>query len=164
MKTRTVFSARDLGMASACIRAARAAGVDDADISLVVRSDMSNMVPDERKIVENDFYPAAVRGGLGGGALGLVLGLTAVAIPPLGVTLAGALAMAVGGGLLGGWSMALAGSAIDDPIRRRFEDEIEQGRVLVVIDATGECLEAAKQAIEHEGATPLPFERPSVAS
>jgi hypothetical protein len=164
MKTRAVFSAKDLAMASACIRAARAAGVADDDISLVVRSDMSEMVPDDRKIVEGDFYPAAVRGVLGGGALGLVLGLTAVAIPPLGVTLAGSLAMAVGGGLLGGWSMALAGSAIDGPIRRKFEDEIEQGRVLVVIDATDECLDAAKRAIEREGATPLPFERPSAAS
>jgi hypothetical protein len=164
MKTRAVFSAKDLAMASACIRAARAAGVADDDISLVVRSDMSEMVPDDRKIVEGDFYPAAVRGVLGGGALGLVLGLTAVAIPPLGVTLAGSLAMAVGGGLLGGWSMALAGSAIDGPIRRKFEDEIEQGRVLVVIDAADECLDAAKRAIEREGATPLPFERPSAAS
>ena len=151
-------------MAAACIDAARAAGVPDDDISLVVRSDMSGMVPDGRKVVEGDFYPAAVRGVLGGSALGLVLGLTAVAIPPLGVTLAGSLAMAVGGGLLGGWSMALAGSSIDDPIRRKFEKEIEEGRVLVVVDATDEHLDGAKRAIEKAGAAPLPFERPSVAS
>ena len=164
MKKRNVFSAPDMSGATGCIRAAKAAGVEDADIALMVRSDMSEMVPGIRRIAENDFNPGAVRGFLGGGAVGLVLGIVTMLIPALGVTFAGALAMVVGGGLLGGWSMALVGSGFDGPIRKKFEHEIEQGQVLVVIDMPDEQAGPVTESVERAGGKPLPFERPTMTS
>jgi hypothetical protein len=162
MKKRVVFSVNDMAAARAAMDHAREAGIADGDISLIARSDKSDMIPDERKVVEGDFYPAAAKGAAGGAAIGLVAGLVAVAIPPLGITIAGALAMAVGGSVLGAWSTALAGSAVDDPVRRQFEDEVAAGRILVVIDASEAQLPLAHRAMLASGARALPFERPSV--
>jgi hypothetical protein len=86
----------------------------------------------------------------------------AVAIPPLGITVAGAFAMAVGGSVLGAWSTALAGSAVDDPISRKFEGEVQAGRVLVVIDGSEDVLPRAGRAVLETGAKQLDFERPTV--
>jgi hypothetical protein len=161
VKTRVVYSVKDIATANIVMDKARAAGIADSDISLIASSDKSDMIPDDRKIVEGDFYPAAVKGAVGGGAIGLVAGLVAVAIPPLGVTVAGALAIAAGGSALGAWSTALAGSAVDDPVSRKFEDEVEAGRILVVIDGEDEALSSAKSAIAHTEAVLLPIERPT---
>ena len=164
MKKRVVFSVDDMATARAAMDHVRAAGIADSAISLIARSDKSDMIPDERKVVEGDFYPAAAKGAAGGAAIGLVAGLVAIAIPPLGVTIAGALAMAVGGSVLGAWSTALSGSAVDDPVRRQFEGEVEAGRILVVVDADEEQVPAAMRAMVASGAKPLPFERPTVVT
>lgn len=141
--------------------AARGVGVDDDDISLIARSDKSNLIPDDKKVVEGDFYPAAAKGAAGGAIVGLVAGLVAVAVPPLGITVAGALAMAAGGGALGAWSTALAGSAVDDPVTRQFEDEVKKGQVLVVIDCDERQIPGVQRALASTGAVPLPFEKPT---
>jgi hypothetical protein len=161
MKKRVVFSVDDMAGARVAMDQLRKVGIADQSISLVARSDKSDMIPDDRKIVEGDFYPAAAKGAAGGAALGLVAGLAAVAIPPLGITFAGALAMAVGGSVLGAWSTALSGSAVDDPVRRQFEDEVEAGRILVVVDAEEEQVALTYRTMVASGAKPLPFEKPT---
>lgn len=162
MKKRMVFSVKDMAGARAAMDRARGVGVADGDISLIARSDKSDMVPDERKVVEGDFYPAAAKGAAGGAAIGLVAGLVAVAFPPLGITVAGALAMAVGGSVLGAWSTALSGSAVHDPVHRKFESEVEEGRILVIVDTREESIPVVRDAIAASGAKPLPFERPTM--
>jgi hypothetical protein len=161
MKKRVVFSVDDMAGARAAMDRARADGVADDDMSLVAPSDKSEMVPDDRKLVEGDFYPAAAKGAAGGAAIGLVAGLVAVAFPPLGITVAGALAMAVGGSVLGAWSTALSGSAVDDPVRRQFEGEVEAGHILVVIDADEARVPELRRVVAASGARPLPFEKPT---
>lgn len=165
MKTRHVFSVPDLAAARTAMEAARRAGVDDDDISLIARSDIElENIPEERKVVEGDFYPAAIRGVAGGAAMGLLAGLVAVAIPPLGVTLAGAAAMTLGGAAVGGWATALAGSAVPDPVRRQFQEEITLGRILVVVDAPRDVLQQVDDTLVAAGARPLPFDKPTVMS
>jgi len=145
--------------------AARQAGIADEDISLIARSDIEmEAIPDDRKVVEGDFYPAAIRGVTGGAAMGLLAGLVAVAVPPLGLTLAGVAATTLTGAAIGGWATALAGSVVPDPVRRAFEKEIEEGKILVVLDADKETLEGAGPTISNTGARNLPFEKPAVMS
>jgi hypothetical protein len=64
----------------------------------------------------------------------------------------------LGGAAVGGWSSALAGSTVEDPVRRRFHDEIDAGRILLVLDAESPQLAAAEAALVASGATPLPYE------
>lgn len=165
MRTRHVYTTPDLPTARSAIAAARSAGIDDDDILLVARSDIElDAVPDNRKQADSDMLPAAARGaGMGAGA-GLLAGLVAVAIPPLGVTLAGAAAATVAGAAVGSWSAALMGSSLPDPIRQRFEGRIEAGEILMVVDAPAEVLERIDPQIAGAGAVRLPFEAPSSAS
>ena len=159
MKTRHVFSVPDLATAQLAIRAAREAGLTNDNLSLIARSDIElESIPDRHKEASTDFLPAAMRGAATGGAAGLVAGLAAIAFPPLGVTLAGAALLTAGGAAVGTWVSALVGSTVEDPVRRRFEDEIQAGRILVVLDAEDPELPAAEAAIRAAGATPLPYE------
>jgi hypothetical protein len=163
MKNRAVFSTASMEAAKAAMSAARSAGVKDSNLSLIARSDISlEKIPDDYKEVNNDFYPAAIKGAAGGGAIGLLAGIIAAAIPPIGLTLAGACLMTLGGVSLGAWSTALAGSAIADPVRRKFEKEIEDGRILVVVDADEPTMEIVKRAVVETGAVPMPFDTPTV--
>lgn len=159
MKTRHVFSTPDLDTAQAAMEAARGAGIHDDDLLLVARSDIElDTIPNERKEADSDFIPAALRGAGFGGAAGLLAGLVAVVVTPIGLTLAGAGAVTLAGALVGGWASALVGSSLPDPVRRKFHDEIEAGRILLVIDATRDCLLTAEPAITRAGATVLPYE------
>ncbi len=165
MKSRHVYSVPDVPTADAALRAAREAGLQDDDLSLVARADIElDSIPDHRKEADTDFKPAAIRGAAAGGGTGLLLGLAAVAFPPLGVTLAGAALMTLGGTLVGTWVAALVGSTVEDPLRRKFEEEIEAGKILLVIDADDETLPRAEAAIRAKGGTRLEFDSPSALS
>jgi len=155
MKSRCVFSTPDLAAAHAAVDAARRAGIPDNDISLVADEKIPlQPLADHPMTGCTDFYPAAARGVACGGASGLLLGLVAVAVPPLGVTLAGAAAIALAGAAVGGWTGALIGT---DVVHRRFKDEIAAGRVLVIVDAPRELLALAGPAIAATGARHLPL-------
>jgi energy-converting hydrogenase Eha subunit E len=165
VKTRHVFSTPDLATAKAAMQAARVAGVSANCISLVARSDVElEQMPEQHREAHSDFFAGAARGVVGGGGTGLLAGLVAVAIPPIGVTLAGVVALAVAGAMVGGWTGAIAGASVPDPVRRRFETEIQAGRILVVLDGDKHLLAAAEPALVAAGATPLPFETPTALS
>ena len=159
MKVRHVFSTPDLATAQAVMNAARGAGVHDDDILLVARSDIElEAIPNEFKEADTDLIPAALRGAGYGGAAGLLAGLAAIVITPIGLTLAGAAAAAVAGALVGSWASALVGSSLPDPIRRKFDDEIQAGRILVVLDGEKPFLDGIEAQLVGAGATPLPYE------
>lgn len=165
MRTRHVYTTPDLSVAQGVMATARSAGIADDDILLVARSDIEmDTIPDDRKEADSDMLPAAAKGaGMGAGA-GLLAGLVAVAIPPLGVTLAGAAATTVAGAAVGSWSAALMGSTLPDPVRRQFEERIERGEILVVLDAPADLLDRVDPQIASAGGVRLPFEAPSSAS
>jgi hypothetical protein len=164
MKTRHVFATTGVASAHQAMAAARAHGIPDADLSLIARHDIElERIPDERKEVAMDFIPAALRGTLGGGAAGLLAGLVALAIPTMGVTLAGAGAIALLGAMVGTWSSALVGASIPDEVRRTFEEQIAAGRILLVVDAEKSLLPEAEAAIVATGAQPLPYEATTAA-
>ncbi|WP_396616600.1 hypothetical protein ACHZ97_02825 [Lysobacter soli] len=159
MKVRHVFSTPDLATAQAVMNAARGAGVHDDDILLVARSDIElDAIPNEYKEADTDLIPAAMRGAGYGGAAGLLAGLAAIVITPIGLTLAGAAAAAVAGALVGSWASALVGSSLPDPIRRKFDDEIQAGRILVVLDGDKDFLDGTENIITGAGGTHLPYE------
>ncbi|KIQ96407.1 hypothetical protein [Lysobacter sp. A03] len=158
MTERHVFCTPDINTASQVMAAARSAGVEDDNILLVARSDIElEQIPDQRKQADTDMLPAAARGvGYGAGA-GLLAGLIAVAIPPVGITMAGAAAATLAGGAVGGWISALMGSSLPDPVRQQFEERIEAGQILVILDGDEDVLEAAEPAIVSAGGNRLPF-------
>ena len=165
MKIRRVYSTSSLPAAEAAVRAVRSAGIPDEDVSLVARGDIElQAMPEHQKEAPTDFKHAAIRGAGIGGATGLLAGLVAVAIPPLGLTLAGVALTTLGGAAVGTWASSLVGASLPDPVRRKFEDEIESGRILVVIDGEEESLGPAEAALREAGAVHLPYEDASALS
>lgn len=159
MKTRHVFSAPDVATARAAVDVAFGAGLDSGCLSLVARPDIElDAIPDELKEADTDFMPALLRGAGAGSVAGLLAGLVAVVATPIGVTLAGAAAVAAGGAIVGGWAASIVGGSLPDPVRRDFDEQIQKGNILIVIDASKEKLASIEPALERAGATPLPYE------
>ena len=162
MKSRHVFVTRDVIQARDALLALREQGVGVDDISLVARSDIElDRIPDDLKEADTDFLPAAMRGLGIGGATGLLAGLAAVVFTPVGITLAGAAAVGALGALVGGWSSALMGSALPDPVRQQFDDEISAGRILLLVDAEPDVQPRLQLALAAVGARRLDYEAPS---
>ncbi len=99
-------------------------------------------------------------GGALGGLTGLLVGLGALAIPGIGpvmlagatattlaTTLAGAGIGAVTGGLLGG----LVGLGIPEERARAYNERVERGHYLVIVDGTDEELARAERILHHRG-------------
>lgn len=119
----------------------RTRGIKEEAISLIARSDIEmEKIPPKFLDASTDFGHALARGTALGGATGLVAGMIALAIPPLGITMAGPalLAFLGGGALVGAWSSSMFGAGLADEVRRKFDDEIEAGRTLLVIDSDGD--------------------------
>ena len=162
MKIRHVYSTTDLDMARAAMNAARAAGAGEGCLSLVARSDIElDSISNDYKEADSDSMPAAIKGVVAGGATGFLLGLVAVVVSPLGITLAGAGIAALAGAGIGGMASTIFGSALPDPVRQKFDDEIQAGRILLLIDCDEEVSARAAPAIEATGAMQMPFEQPT---
>ncbi|MDQ6646788.1 MAG: hypothetical protein M3Y93_06105 [Pseudomonadota bacterium] len=162
MKSRHVFSTQDVAAAEVAVKALRQAGIPDDDISLIASHAIENeSIPDELQETGGDFSRGGLKGLALGGGTGLLFGLAALAVPTMGLTLVGAAAMALVGAAVGGWSGMLTGTAEPDPVRRKFEDEVAAGRVLVIIDGDEQTLASADAALGAVDATPLPFESPT---
>ena len=165
MKTRHVFSTQNVAQARSALLALNEQGIGVDDISLVARSDIElERVPDVLKEADTDFVPAAMRGVGIGGAAGLLAGVAAVVFTPIGITLAGAAAVGAMGALVGGWSSALMGSALPDPVRQQFDDEISAGRILVLVDADEATQAGVAAALSALGVQRLDYEAPTAMS
>jgi uncharacterized membrane protein len=159
MKKRHVFVAPTVPAAEAVVDAVRRQGVDSESIRLEARSDIEiRRIDDDNLNVSMDFIPAAWHGTLWGFVAGFAAGLIAMFIPGFGVSLGGAAALAVVGALVGTWASVLMGSALPDEVRRTFKNEIEAGRILVVVDAEPEKFVSVEAAIVEAGGVRLPFE------
>lgn len=162
MKTRHVYSTPDLDMARAAMNAARSAGVEENDLMLVARSDIElDSISNDNKEADSDGMQGALKGVVAGGATGFLLGVAAIVLAPVGITLAGAGIAALAGAGIGGMASTIFGSALPDPVRQKFDDEIQAGRILLVIDTEDSVQLAAGPAIEATGAIALPFEQMS---
>ena len=85
---------------------------------------------------KTDFVHGAERGIVIGGLGGIVLGIVAVLAPPGGAVLqwVTVLATGVGGALLGAWMGSLAGAAVPNSRLKRYERELDDGKVLLMVD------------------------------
>lgn len=86
--------------------------------------------------IRNDLLRGAEVGLISGGVLGLVIGIVLYAIQPVGIVLQPVVILAMGVlfAVLGAWFSSMVGVALPNSQLSQFEDEIEQGKVLLIID------------------------------
>lgn len=141
----------------------RAEGIEERHIHVLAKRDTPLQdMPEASLLQKTDFIPALERGALLGGTGGLLAGLAGLAFSGfviaggaiLGAIMAGATIGSLGGGLMG---MNVGNTKL-----KQFEDAIEKGELLVLIDIPRERIADIKQKIlkhhptaEFEGIEPI---------
>jgi uncharacterized membrane protein len=131
--------------ASRAIEELKRQGCRTEDISIIARNkESADTLTDESGAqVPEGITTGAATGGLLGGLTGLLMGIGALAIPgigpiiaagPLAATLAGAAIGAGSGGLVGG----LIGLGIPEEEAKRYDNYVDEGHILVMVDVEGE--------------------------
>lgn len=99
----------------------------------------------------DDFLPAYKRGIELGGTAGLLVGLTALAFPPAGITVGGGLVLLVGlwGAGIGGLLTGIAGGAFPSSRLKDFEAAIASGQILIMADVESRDVEKVEALIRQ---------------
>ena len=150
----------DYADAERAVRELHAAGIANADISLVT-ADHGAAVPKSAGTVAEDIA-GGTEGGAGvgvvlGGAGGLLAGLGLLAIPGIGPVVAGGwlLATAVGaaagaviGGAAGGIVGALVAAGVPEEDAHVYSEGVRRGGTLVTVKAPAEQLDQARSILD----------------
>lgn len=134
------FLVPDQASAEAIVGDLRAAGLADSDIAVLAKNDQPlAALPEETeatKLEKSDLIPALQRGAALGGSMGLFAGLGALAFPPAGLVVGGGavLASTAAGAAFGAWASSLIGVSAPNSQLEQFEQALERGEVLMLID------------------------------
>lgn len=99
---------------------------------------------------KTDLMHGAEMGAVVGGAIGLLLGILLIALFPVeGAALLtiGVLAAVVVGALFGAWASGMVAAAIPNSRLKGFQDEIEHGQVLLILDLPNRKVEQIQQLL-----------------
>ena len=93
-------------------------------------------LPEATMLQKSDFSPAVQRGLAMGGSVGILGGLIGLALSPGAAVIAGGILLAsgLGGAGAGAWVGGMVGLTAGNTHLKAFEDAIEQGQLLVMLD------------------------------
>ena len=93
-------------------------------------------LPEATILQKSDFIPAIERGVAQGGVVGLLAGLVGIALTPGAMVIAGGiiLACSLTGAGVGAWIGGMIGLNIGNTRLKRFEEAIERGELLLMVD------------------------------
>lgn len=160
---RLCFISPDHEHATAVVADLKADGVDERHIYAIARS--STLLEDlpDGGAEDNDFIPAFKRGIAMGGATGMFAGLLAITFPPTGIIVGGGavLLLSAMGASMGGLLTGMAGASFPNSRLRAFEQDIAEGKILIMVDVADERVDHINQliaqlepTIEIEGVEP----------
>lgn len=150
--TKLYFLAADLEAARALVGTLREEGFGANEISFFADDDTPlDRMPDVPPADQSDFIPALQRGAAAGGVAGLLLGAAALSFPPAGITIGGsALLLGTGAGAgFGAWAAALVGASVPNSHLREFQESIERGKILFIVDASEDDVEPLIETVEQ---------------
>jgi len=160
---RIYFLVPNIAITHKIVKELQAEGIEDRHIHILAKRDTQlEGLPEAGMSIKTDFLPAVERGVALGGTTGLLAGLIGLRFagfaiaggPLLGIIMAGATI----GSLMGG----LAGMNSGNSRLKQFEQAIEQGELLVLVDIPRERIEAIRKLVikhhpeaEFEGIEPI---------
>ncbi len=149
---RLCFLSPDLDHARKAVSDLKNAGIPEKHIYALAKygTDMDDL-PDAGP-ESNDFLPAYKRGLELGGTAGVLAGLTALAFPPSGIVVGGGLVVLLGlyGAGLGGLLTGLAGASLESSKLKKFESEIDRGKILLMVDVSGDDIQRTESLIRTQ--------------
>lgn len=126
----------------------RAEGIEDRHLHILAKRDTPlGDLPEAGLTIKTDFIPAIERGAALGGVSGLLAGLIGLRFagfaiaggPVLGILIASATIASLAAGLIG---MNIGNSRL-----KKYEEAIEQGELLLLIDIPKDQIEAISESI-----------------
>lgn len=108
-------------------------------------------LPEASLLQKSDFVPAVEQGLALGGSAGMLAGLVAVVLPPASTVIAGGVLLAttlVGAGV-GAWSGGMVGMSVGNRRIKEFEDAIEAGKFLVLVDVSPERVDEIEERVKQ---------------
>lgn len=160
---RIYFLVPNIQITHKIVKELQAEGIEDRHIHILAKRDTPlEGLPEAGVSIKTDFLPAVERGLALGGTTGLLAGLVGLRFagfaiaggPLLGIIIAGATI----GSLMGG----LAGMNSGNSRLKQFEEAIEQGELLVLVDVPRERIETIRKLVtrhhpeaEFEGIEPI---------
>src|SRR5690554_6280815 len=146
---RLCLLASDVDGAHRVVEDLRQQGVTEASIYVVARegTPLGNL-PDAGLLGKSDFFPQLQRGIAAGGTIGVIGGLIAMRVA--GAVFGGAAVLLFGliGAGLNGLLAAIFGAGFPNSRLQRFENEIEAGKVLVLVDLQTSAVPAIEDRIK----------------
>lgn len=134
---RLYFMVPDLDTAKTVVDELLLKRVDDHHIHVVAKegTPMGDL-PEANLLQKSDFIPAMERGLAVGGITGVLAGIAAVTFPPAGLILGGGaiLGTSLAGAGIGAWISGMIGMDVPNSQIEKFEDAIEKGEVLMMVD------------------------------
>ncbi len=99
---------------------------------------------------KTDLVPALERGVAVGGTIGALAGLAALVFPPAGIVVAGGAVLfgALGGAGFGAWASAMIGVSLPNSRLERFENAIERGMLLMMVDVPKDRVEEFQDLVK----------------
>jgi hypothetical protein len=134
---RIYFLLPDLGTARTVTDELLLARIEERHIHVIARQGTElGDLPKASLLQTSDVIPAVERGLAVGGVTGILAGVAAVSFPPAGVVLGGGaiLATALAGSGIGAWMASMIGVDVANSQIRQFEDDIEKGEILFLVD------------------------------
>lgn len=166
MRRRLYFLLPDIASARAMMNEMLLARIEERRIHfLAKRGALPPELPEATVLQKTDIVHGAQLGMVVGGVAGTLGGLLVVLFPPGGASLqlVTVLVAALVGGLFGAWASSLAASAVPNSQLARFAPELEQGKILMMVDVPlkriGEITELVTR--RHPEAVPSGFD-PSI--
>lgn len=153
MNNRSYFFVDDIDAAKQLVPHLKEAGLDETQIHVIAKEDTSLEPLPEPDIAEtSDVFGAAKRGAIAGGTMGLLGGLAAMTFPAAGLTVGGGalIASTALGGALGTWFSTLIGVSVPNEDIAQYQDRIEKGEVMILVDADDSTAEKLADVVESK--------------
>ena len=156
---RLYFLVPDVSTASAIVDELLVARIPEKSIHVVAREGTAlGNLPEAGLAEKSDLIPAIERGLGLGGVTGTLAGLVVIAVPGAAVVSAGAivLSLAVAGSAVGAWVSSMIGVSVDSPKLRPYEQAIEAGKLLMMVDVHPHRVDEIEQLVrsQHPDAQP----------
>ncbi len=149
---RIYFLVPDIAVTKRIVDDLLAARIEERHIHVIAkRGTPLEDLPEASLLQRSDFIPAVEQGLAIGGTTGMLAGLIAIILPPASTVVAGGvlLATTLAGAGIGAWASALIGVSTGSRRIKEFEDAIEAGHFLVLVDVSADRVHEIEERIKQ---------------
>ena len=148
---RIYFLAPDIKITHKIVDELRSKGIEDRHIHILAKRDTPlEDMPEASVFEKTDFIPALERGAVLGASTGLLAGLVALRFAGFAIAGGPVLGIVFFGATIGTIASGLAGLQTGNSRVKQYEDAIEQGGLLVMVDISKQRIdEISKSIVKH---------------